>query len=331
MERQDNFNNNLKVSVVLTVFNESETIKNVITNLFFQSRRPDEIVVCDGGSSDDTVKKLDGLLKEGLPLKIVIGKELCRGAGRNRAISSAAYPLIALTDAGTSAHPDWLENILTPHLLNPDVQIVYGTVMPKLENRFSRCLAALIIGSLNIEGRLCPSVASLFFSRKIWQEAGGFPEGLTTLEDLIFLERLKETKAVWVKAKDAVVEWQLPANLSSVFRRFSAYSNGSLAAGFARQWHYGTVRNCIILVILLFLGIMFSSWFLLGIVIFQLLRSYRYLSCQPWLKQLGFRKIFGDYIFCSFLLWFLDLATLNGLQSWILKDHCRRKEITRIK
>ena len=45
-----------KVSVIMTVLNEAASIKTILENLLSQSRKPDEIVIVDGGSRDGTTE-----------------------------------------------------------------------------------------------------------------------------------------------------------------------------------------------------------------------------------------------------------------------------------
>jgi len=45
----------MRVSVICTVLNEGESIRRLMDSLVAQSRQPDEIVIVDGGSRDNTV------------------------------------------------------------------------------------------------------------------------------------------------------------------------------------------------------------------------------------------------------------------------------------
>ncbi len=47
------------VSLVVTVLNEGETIGRLLDSIANQTRLPDEVVACDGGSADDTVARLN--------------------------------------------------------------------------------------------------------------------------------------------------------------------------------------------------------------------------------------------------------------------------------
>ena len=48
----------MKVSLITTVFNEEKTITPFLKSVLVQIRKPNEIIIVDGGSTDFTVKKI---------------------------------------------------------------------------------------------------------------------------------------------------------------------------------------------------------------------------------------------------------------------------------
>ena len=59
----------MNVSVIATVKNEGEALRPLLDSLIQQSQPPDEVIFCDGGSTDDTLEVLTEY-KTWLPLKI---------------------------------------------------------------------------------------------------------------------------------------------------------------------------------------------------------------------------------------------------------------------
>ena len=49
-------NAGMNVSVIVTVYNEHDNIIRLLDSLADQSRKPDEVVICDGGSQDGTAE-----------------------------------------------------------------------------------------------------------------------------------------------------------------------------------------------------------------------------------------------------------------------------------
>ncbi|MEK6572700.1 MAG: glycosyltransferase, partial [Chloroflexota bacterium] len=89
----------MKVSLILTVLNEGDHIRRLLDSVVKQSRRPDEVVVCDGGSRDNTVAVIQEYADR-LPLKILSAPGANISQGRNVAIRAATGDVIAVTDAG---------------------------------------------------------------------------------------------------------------------------------------------------------------------------------------------------------------------------------------
>ena len=106
------------VSVIVTVLNERESIRRLLDSLAAQTRRADQVVICDGGSTDGTVDAIHdavaahrGRLGDVVVL-VLPGANISRG--RNAAIERARGPLIAATDAGVRLADNWLEELTAP-------------------------------------------------------------------------------------------------------------------------------------------------------------------------------------------------------------------------
>src|SRR5574341_779028 len=76
----------MKVSVIVTVLNEGPAIRRLLDSLAAQTRTPDEVVVVDGGSQDDTLTVLQAYAQEGrLPLRVLVEPDANISRGRNGA------------------------------------------------------------------------------------------------------------------------------------------------------------------------------------------------------------------------------------------------------
>src|SRR5512143_802375 len=105
----------MKVSLILTVLNEGASIRKVLDSLRAQTRPPDEVVIADGGSRDDTVAILRDYAAAGrLPLRVVETPGANIAQGRNAAIRLTTGEIIAVTDAGVRCALDWLEKLTAP-------------------------------------------------------------------------------------------------------------------------------------------------------------------------------------------------------------------------
>src|SRR3990172_3811501 len=101
----------MKVSLILTVLDEGDHIRRLLESVAAQTRQPDEVVICDGGSGDNTVAVIQEYA-ERLPLKIVFAPGSSISQGRNVAIREATGEIIAVTDAGVWLEDGWLEELM---------------------------------------------------------------------------------------------------------------------------------------------------------------------------------------------------------------------------
>lgn len=307
-------NNSIKISVVIPTLNEEGNIKELITCLANQTFPPDEIIICDGNSSDRTieiVKKLKEKLKN---LKIVKRIGECRGAGRNSGIDQSKNDYIALIDAGTKPNNNWLEQLKIPIEKNNEIQCVYGSVAPYIHDTFSRCMSTISIGKENKKGKIIKSIASILITKNLWKVVGKFPESSENdfiVEDLIFLEKIKKSGLNSKTNSEAVVKWELPNSISKVFKKFYIYFSGGLKSGHSKK--YTTVRNLFIYIFSLILSFYLSLYLLLLPFVFHSFRTLSYINKSYWIKKNINLILFKNYIFVFFILMTVDLATYIGL------------------
>lgn len=249
---------NVKVSVVATIYNEEATIVRLLTSLAAQTQPPDEVILCDGGSTDHTLRLITQYRQEhpaALPsfqLVVVPGANISRG--RNVAIGAAAGPVIAVTDAGVQLTPTWLAELMAPWtqaVANQTEQplAVAGFFAPDIRSTqrtttiFLAAMAATVLplaGDIDPD-RFLPSSRSVAFTKRAWAEAGGYPEWLDYCEDLIFDFRINEQRpdapTAFVWAPDALVYFQPRTSLRSFWIQYYRYARGDGKADLWRKRH----------------------------------------------------------------------------------------------
>src|SRR5882672_3750859 len=115
----------MKVALISTVFNEGEDIFAWAESLRKQTRKPDEFVIVDGGSTDGTPERLrQAFSHDDFPMPRIIVEKCNIARGRNLAIQNTTVEIIASIDAGSVADPSWLEKIVEPMLDNPKIYAV---------------------------------------------------------------------------------------------------------------------------------------------------------------------------------------------------------------
>jgi glycosyltransferase involved in cell wall biosynthesis len=227
----------MKVSVVVPVRDEERSLGALLDSLLVQTTPPDEIVLADGGSTDGTAALARTYADRGVRL-LEIGPAY-PGQGRNAAIREARNDWVALVDGGCVADPAWLENLLSSRETLPaETGVVFGECRPRLVDEWDVAQALAFVGPTNPRTGLHPRfIASSLLHRAVWKRVGGFPEYLRAAEDLVFMERLDESRIPTTRSPKAVVLWRLAAGPGGVWRRFRLYSAHHLAAGLYRTWH----------------------------------------------------------------------------------------------
>jgi len=114
----------MKLTVYIPCYNAAPYIKSSIYALQNQTRPPDELLVIDDGSTDNSME-----LASHFPVR-VIRHEKNKGlaAARNTAFASASHPLVGAIDADVIPDSTWLENLLV-QFENPRVAGASGRLI----------------------------------------------------------------------------------------------------------------------------------------------------------------------------------------------------------
>lgn len=252
------------ITLIATVLNEGESLSRLLESLCAQTRQPDEIVVVDGGSRDNTVAVLDSYTGR-LPLRVIVSPGCNISEGRNIAIAAAQGDIIAGVDAGVRIERDWLEKLTQPLLDSPDVAVVAGFFEADPFTVFEVAMSATVL-PLRDEidpATFLPSSRSVAFRKTAAEAVGGYPEWLDYCEDLVFDLRLRQAAPVWAFVPDAVVYFRPRGSLRSFFTQYYRYARGDGKADLWRNRHairYFTYFGLVPLILLLGLWVHPALW-----------------------------------------------------------------------
>lgn len=217
-----------RVSLCATLFNEADSVDAWLRSIFAQTRAPEEIVLCDAGSTDGTIERIEALAAAHPQLRLIVEPGANVPEGRNAAIAAAAGSLIAVTDAGTILDPDWLERLLAPLEADPQLAVSAGFYRPAGRNAFERVLATVITPRRRdiADNGFPPSSRSVAFRKSWWERAGGYPAWLRAGEDLVFDFRLRELGARFEFAPEAIVSWYPRPGIREFYAQYRHYARG---------------------------------------------------------------------------------------------------------
>lgn len=174
----------MKISLIIPSYNRSHLLKRALQSVFEQSLLPDEVIVVDDGSTDDTAEMLRNLF----PQVIYLHQDNAGvSSARNLGIQHSTGSWIALLDSDDTWLKDKLVMQVSSLKQSPEIKICHteeiwirnGTRVNAMNKHkksggwiFEQCLP------------LCAmSPSSIMIHRSIFDELGLFDESLPACED----------------------------------------------------------------------------------------------------------------------------------------------------
>lgn len=227
----------MKTTFVATVLNEEKSIVPLLESIFAQTRLPDEVIIVDGGSKDETVKRIKEFMAQ-TKVRYYVLPGVNRPRGRNEAIRNSTGEIIVISDAGCVLEKHWVEEIIKP-FQNKIVEVVAGFYLPTGDSVLERILGELTSVSLDkVDPKtFLPSSRSIAIRRSTWKKIGGYPDELNDSEDLVFDQNLKNAGVKFAFAPKAIVYWPQEKNIFGALKQYAHYSLGDGIAG-KRSPHY---------------------------------------------------------------------------------------------
>jgi len=320
----------MKVSVIVPVRDEEESIRELLDGLLEQTRLPDEIIITDGGSVDSTTQIIDEYISNGAPIRLIRAGEALPGRGRNLGAAEAQTEWLGFTDAGIRPAKDWLEALVGRVEQDDTIDMVYGSWTPVTDTFFKECAAiAYVPPPTNRQGTVVRPrcIASTLLRRHAWAAVKGFPENLRSGEDLVFMDKVEGAGFRFVHEPRAEVQWELRPTLLSTFKRFLVYSRNNIRAGLFHQWQAAILTRYVVLTLFLVLVLAINPrFFWLPILFWFALLTARAATsirrnrfCFPASIMRNLRRS----ILVMSVLAALDAAAIIGSIQWLLLDWFR--------
>ena len=281
------------LSLIVTVFNEEQTILALLESYKKQSLLADEMIIVDAESQDQTVNLIKKFSKDHPKLNIkVFIKKGNRSVGRNLAISKSKGRWIAITDAGCILDKDWLKHLMR-EAKNSKSRVVagyyQGTAKTKLQEVFIPYF--LVMPNQLQKINFLPATRSMLIKNQLWSDLGGSDKNLD-VEDYQMAKRIEATGEKIAFAKDAIVYWESPKTWQEFWQKTKSFSKGDIEGKVFRKKVSLIFLRYLLGVITLLFNWQLAILFILLYSVWAIFKNYQYCSNSWYLLPIV--QVFSD-------------------------------------
>ena len=218
----------MRISLIIPTLNAGKELGTLLDALRAQTMPPDEIIVVDSASEDDTRTVAEAA---GAILIPIARKDFDHGGTRHMALTrSSGDVIVFMTQDAVPADEYAIENLLAP-LADPQVAAVGGRQVPKEDTRpfemlvrlhnypeSSRVWDAEAIDTMGVRAFMISDVFAAY-RREAYCQVGGFDHPIMTNEDMLMAQKLLAAGYRIAYAGDARVLHAHNLTLRQQFRR----------------------------------------------------------------------------------------------------------------
>ena len=179
----------MTISIIIPAYNEEKFLPDTLKSIQNLIRKPDEVIIVDGGSTDNTA-----IIGKSFNTKVITVEHRGIGYARQKGLEKATCDIVAYTDADTIVPRDWLSKI-EESLSGPEVSAVYSgyyvTNSWFIYWYFINYIQPFIFHIGYLLNMYFGGGQNIAFWKNKGIKSGGFPVDFKSVEDFEILKRLK--------------------------------------------------------------------------------------------------------------------------------------------
>jgi len=260
---------NQRVALVIPMLNEAATLPPLLRAIQVQTRRPDEVIFVDAGSTDTSLRVIsDWWQEQGWPdgaCRVEVNPGGYPGHNRNIGIDVTSCEWIAFIDCGIYPDPDWLERLLEC-ASQTGVPAIFGLCDFFAEGAIAKAACALSCGL----GSEHPVLPASLFHRSVFARTGMFEEQLRAAEDIKWMASLEFWLGPKVVCAQARVHYSVfPDSIPAIAKKWYLYKIHVIKAGLAGK--YVAIQLVVVSswLIMLSLSLQMAGWVVLAYVVMR--------------------------------------------------------------
>jgi len=199
----------MKISVICPTYNSERFVEKTIKSVFNQTKLPNELILIDDGSTDNTIKVLESVCEkhdELIETHILKTKHKGPGAARNMGIKKAKSEWIAFLDSDDIWHINKIERVIDSIKENKEINFICHHEMLIRKNKSQK----IMFYSKNYNSKE-PIRKQLYYAnffstsavvckKNIFDENGYFDESLQSAQDYeLWLRLSSEMNVFFIK------------------------------------------------------------------------------------------------------------------------------------
>jgi succinoglycan biosynthesis protein ExoA len=228
------------ISVIVPVRNEGAFIAGTLEHLFAQEypKNRFEVLVADGGSTDDTRDVVSALASEHANLRMLDNPKRWSSAGRNAAVRAARGDIVLLVDGHCEIdNPHYLGNLADafersgadcvgrPQPLDvTGATVLQQAIATGRSSRLGHHPDSHVYSDR--EGFVPPQSVAVAYRREVFDAIGSFDESFDACEDVDFNHRAALAGLTCYFTPRVAVRYQPRDSLAKLFRQMVRYGRG---------------------------------------------------------------------------------------------------------
>lgn len=171
----------MKVSVIICTYNQANYIRTAISSVLSSTYGNFEILIIDQSTNELTKEIGQSYARQDERVRYfhMSAKAKCRGL--NYGIKMSEGEIIAITDSDCQVFSDWLEKIIFVFNHYPDVDIVYGSLIPEINSEKKWFVPGVRLGDRIFSGSRSKIFengmgANMSIRKRLFEKIGYFDE-----------------------------------------------------------------------------------------------------------------------------------------------------------
>lgn len=227
-----------KYTTITPVLNEENNIARVLAAIEEQSYPSDQVIIIDGGSTDNTLDEIKKYTQHSSLNITTLTSDFANIAyQRNLGIKYSRNEIILNVDAGTYLSENYATNIIGPFLEYKDLDLSIGMHYPKIIYPWSIHFSS----AERFKRRMEPCGACIAYRKSIALQIGLYPEYTTYAgEDTFFCYKYKKLSKHWIFNKSAFIFWEHPDSFRKAQDKVMSYMRANFEIGLWPYFYNGT-------------------------------------------------------------------------------------------